>query len=129
MDYIDSETQEPDDLPYLETEYGMPPPLAAECKNTISYLYRIIQSIVISTIIYKIYWQQNACSPKFVIFWKIFLKFLQNLERGEPSSFSPRDDIGSSSESSKDAEDECNSNASEELELQHYNSIYLGIST
>ncbi|KAH0902636.1 hypothetical protein HID58_042139, partial [Brassica napus] len=34
MDYIDSETQEPDDLPYLETEYGMPPPLAAECKNT-----------------------------------------------------------------------------------------------
>ncbi|CAN7000861.1 unnamed protein product [Brassica oleracea var. botrytis] len=33
MDYIDSETQEPDDLPYLETEYGMPPPLAAECKS------------------------------------------------------------------------------------------------
>ena len=48
-------------------------------------------------------------------------------EQGEPSSFSPRDDIGSSSESSKDAEDECNSNASEELELEHYNSIYLGI--
>ncbi|KAF3520532.1 hypothetical protein DY000_02060567 [Brassica cretica] len=35
-------------------------------------------------------------------------------ELGEPSSFSPRDDIGSSSESSKDVEDECNSNASEE---------------
>ncbi|WZZ34771.1 hypothetical protein YC2023_018172 [Brassica napus] len=33
MDYIDSETEEPDDLPYLETEYGMPPPLAAECKS------------------------------------------------------------------------------------------------
>ncbi|KAL0659977.1 hypothetical protein Bca4012_080562 [Brassica carinata] len=33
MDYMDSETQEPDDLPYLETEYDMPPPLAAECKS------------------------------------------------------------------------------------------------
>ncbi|KAF3523665.1 hypothetical protein F2Q69_00049816 [Brassica cretica] len=37
-------------------------------------------------------------------------------ERGEPSSFSPRDGIGSSSESSKDGEDECNSNAPEEDE-------------
>ncbi|KAF3581577.1 hypothetical protein DY000_02030205 [Brassica cretica] len=37
-------------------------------------------------------------------------------ERGEPSSFSPRDGIGSSSKSSKDVEDECNSNASEEDE-------------
>ncbi|WZZ86895.1 hypothetical protein YC2023_115474 [Brassica napus] len=35
-------------------------------------------------------------------------------ELGEPSSFSPQDGIGSSSESSKDVEDECNSNASEE---------------
>ncbi|XP_048608311.1 uncharacterized protein LOC106369597 [Brassica napus] len=33
MDYMDSETQEPDDLPYLETEYDMPPPLAAEYKS------------------------------------------------------------------------------------------------
>ncbi|KAF3604579.1 hypothetical protein F2Q69_00037437 [Brassica cretica] len=48
-------------------------------------------------------------------------------ERGEPSSFSPRDGIGCSFESRKDAKDECNSNASEELELEHYNSIYLGI--
>ncbi|KAF2590947.1 hypothetical protein F2Q70_00040732 [Brassica cretica] len=37
-------------------------------------------------------------------------------ERSEPSSFSPRDGIGSSFESSKDVEDECNSNASEEDE-------------
>ncbi|CAG7862804.1 unnamed protein product [Brassica rapa] len=37
-------------------------------------------------------------------------------EPGEPSSFSPRDGIGSSSESSKDVEDKCNSNASEEHE-------------
>ncbi|KAF3553413.1 hypothetical protein F2Q69_00012042 [Brassica cretica] len=37
-------------------------------------------------------------------------------ERGEPSSFSSRDGIGSSSESSKDVEDECNLNASEEDE-------------
>ncbi|KAF3533833.1 hypothetical protein DY000_02041269 [Brassica cretica] len=37
-------------------------------------------------------------------------------ELGEPSSFSPRDGIGSSSESSKDVEDECNSNALEEDE-------------
>ncbi|KAF3525067.1 hypothetical protein F2Q69_00047992 [Brassica cretica] len=35
-------------------------------------------------------------------------------ELGEPSSFSPRDGIASSSESRKDVEDECNSNASEE---------------
>ncbi|KAH0938505.1 LOW QUALITY PROTEIN: hypothetical protein HID58_005966 [Brassica napus] len=28
-----SKTQEPDDLPYLETEYDMPPPLAAEYKS------------------------------------------------------------------------------------------------
>ena len=32
-------------------------------------------------------------------------------ERGEPSSFSPGDGIGSSCESSQDGEDECNSNA------------------
>ncbi|XP_013589103.1 PREDICTED: uncharacterized protein LOC106297409 [Brassica oleracea var. oleracea] len=37
-------------------------------------------------------------------------------ERDEPSSFSPGDGIGSSSELSKDGEDECNSNASEEDE-------------
>ncbi|KAF3533830.1 hypothetical protein DY000_02041266 [Brassica cretica] len=37
-------------------------------------------------------------------------------ERGEPSSFSPQDGIGNSYESSKDFEDECNSNASEEDE-------------
>uniref|UniRef100_A0A0D3C3D7 Zinc finger PMZ-type domain-containing protein n=1 Tax=Brassica oleracea var. oleracea TaxID=109376 RepID=A0A0D3C3D7_BRAOL len=37
-------------------------------------------------------------------------------ERGEPSSFSPGDGIGSSCESSKDGEDECNSNAPEDDE-------------
>ncbi|CAH8337330.1 unnamed protein product [Eruca vesicaria subsp. sativa] len=33
MDFMDSETQEPDDSPYLETDYDMPPPLAPECKS------------------------------------------------------------------------------------------------
>lgn len=33
MDFTDSETQQPDDLPNLETDYTMPPPLAPECKS------------------------------------------------------------------------------------------------
>ncbi|XP_010470375.1 PREDICTED: uncharacterized protein LOC104750296 [Camelina sativa] len=33
MDFVDSETQPPDDLPQLETDYNMPPPLAPECKR------------------------------------------------------------------------------------------------
>ncbi|XP_019099725.1 PREDICTED: uncharacterized protein LOC104784095 [Camelina sativa] len=38
MDFVDSETQPPDDLPQLETDYNMPPPLAPECK---SYKWKI----------------------------------------------------------------------------------------
>ncbi|CAN7120675.1 unnamed protein product [Brassica rapa subsp. narinosa] len=33
MDFMDSETQEPDDSPLLETDHGMPPPLAPKCKS------------------------------------------------------------------------------------------------
>ncbi|XP_048592046.1 uncharacterized protein LOC111213214 isoform X3 [Brassica napus] len=33
MDFMDSETQEPEDLPHLEAEYNMPPTLAPECKS------------------------------------------------------------------------------------------------
>ncbi|CAG7885598.1 unnamed protein product [Brassica rapa] len=32
MDFMDSETQEPDDSPLWETDHGMPPPLAPKCK-------------------------------------------------------------------------------------------------
>ncbi|KAL0741718.1 hypothetical protein Bca4012_083231 [Brassica carinata] len=38
-------------------------------------------------------------------------------EQGEPSSFPPRDDIGSSSESSKDVEEDCNSTGWEEDDI------------
>ncbi|XP_020885044.1 uncharacterized protein LOC110229383 [Arabidopsis lyrata subsp. lyrata] len=33
MEFTDSETQAPDDLPYLETNYNNPPALAPECKS------------------------------------------------------------------------------------------------
>ncbi|CAH8382768.1 unnamed protein product [Eruca vesicaria subsp. sativa] len=33
MDFMDSETQAPDDSPFWETDHDMPPPLAAECKS------------------------------------------------------------------------------------------------
>lgn len=33
MEFIDSETQAPDDLPHLERDYNMPPALAPECKS------------------------------------------------------------------------------------------------
>ncbi|XP_013617059.1 PREDICTED: uncharacterized protein LOC106323493 [Brassica oleracea var. oleracea] len=33
MDFMDSETQPPDDSPHLETSFNAPPPLAPECKS------------------------------------------------------------------------------------------------
>ncbi|XP_010436289.1 PREDICTED: uncharacterized protein LOC104720012 [Camelina sativa] len=33
MDFMDSETQRPDDLSQLEADYSIPPPLAPECKS------------------------------------------------------------------------------------------------
>lgn len=45
MDFMDSETQPPDDSPHLETSYNVPPPLAPECKS-FKWKIQVIGSII-----------------------------------------------------------------------------------
>ena len=76
MNYMDSETQEPDDLPYLETEYDMPPPLAAECKS-FKWKIEVIGNITKNYFFHllEIYFLKTVCFLKTVMLFshQIFL--------------------------------------------------------
>lgn len=61
MDFTDSETQPPDDLSYLETNYNnIPPPLAPEC-NSFKWKVQVIGNM-------------NPLSNNYIFFsWEFFL--------------------------------------------------------